>query len=118
MADAVWPGASKHPPPECGGFLDLRRANRIGFMGQRAPGFTLYAADGEPRTRDRLLAAGPVLFDRAEDDYPASNTWGVTHVPAMFLIEPGLAMTWSSAGFFKRELEELAAVRPRCSSRP
>lgn len=131
-------------------------------MGQPAPDFTLFTADGEARTRDQLLASGPVLlavykascptcqltlpfltrlqggpfqvfavsqdspaiaerfarefdaplpvlFDRAEDNYPASNTWGITHVPTMFLIEPGPTVTWSSVGFFKRDLLELAA---------
>ena len=31
-------------------------------MGQRAPDFTLYTADGQARTRDELLASGPVLL--------------------------------------------------------
>jgi len=140
-------------------------------MSQFAPDFTLYTADGEPRTRDQLLAGGPVLlavykascptcqltlpfltrleggpfrvyavsqdspataerfarefdaplpvlFDREQDNYPASNAWGVTHVPTMFLIEPGARVTWSSVGFFKRELEELAARAGREIFRP
>jgi peroxiredoxin len=130
-------------------------------MGQTSPDFTLYTADGEARTRDQLLASGPVLlavykascptcqltlpflsrleggpfkvfavsqdspamaerfarefdaplpvlFDRAEDNYPASNAWGVTHVPTLFLLEPGGQVSWSSVGFFKRELQDLA----------
>jgi peroxiredoxin len=131
-------------------------------MGGTSPDFTLFTADGEARTRDQLLASGPVLlavykascptcqltlpfltrleggpiqvyavsqdspaiaerfagefdaplpvlFDRAEDNYPASNAWGVTHVPTMFLIEPGGKVAWSSVGFFRRELQDLAA---------
>lgn len=131
-------------------------------MGQKSPDFTLYTAEGEARTRDELLASGPVLlavykascptcqltlpfltrleggsfqifavsqdspsiadcfarefdaplpvlFDRAEDNYPASNAWGVTHVPTMFLLQPGGEVAWSSVGFFKRELLDLAA---------
>ncbi|NUQ35738.1 MAG: TlpA family protein disulfide reductase [Planctomycetaceae bacterium] len=50
----------------------------------------------------------PVLFDRAADNYPASNAWGITHVPTMFLVEPGGAVSWTSVGFFKRDLEKLA----------
>lgn len=52
----------------------------------------------------------PVLFDRAEDHYPASNAWGVTNVPTMFLLEPGAKVRWSSVGFFKRDLEHLAKM--------
>ena len=49
----------------------------------------------------------PTLVDRAEDGYPASNAYGLSHVPAMFLVEPGGTITWSSVGFFRKDLEEL-----------
>jgi peroxiredoxin len=55
----------------------------------------------------------PVLFDRADDNYPMSNAFGVTHVPSMYLIEPGGRVSWSSVGFFKRELLELASLAGR-----
>lgn len=140
-------------------------------MGQTSPDFTLFTAEGEARTRDQLLASGPVLlavykascptcqltlpfltrlqggpiqvyavsqdapataerfarefdaplpvlFDRAEDNYPASNAWGVTHVPTMFLLEPGGQVAWSSVGFFRRELMELASKAGKEIFRP
>lgn len=135
-------------------------------MGPTAPDFTLYTADGEARSRDEILSAGPALFavykascptcqftlpfltrleggpiqvfavsqdppslaerfarefdaplpalfDRVDDNYPMSNAFGVTHVPSMYLIEPGGRVSWSSVGFFKRELLELAALAGR-----
>ena len=42
-----------------------------------------------------------------------SNAFGITHVPSMYLIEPGGRVSWSSVGFFKRELLELAALAGR-----
>ena len=48
----------------------------------------------------------PTLLDD-ERRYEASNDFGISHVPSMFLIEPGGAITWASSGFSKKDLEEL-----------
>ena len=47
-------------------------------------------------------------MDREADGYPASNAYGITHVPAIFAIEPDgrIAQQWS--GFHKAEMEALA----------
>ena len=50
----------------------------------------------------------PTLFDRDEDDYPASNAFGLTHVPSMFLIERDRRISWEWTGFHKRQLEAVA----------
>jgi len=49
----------------------------------------------------------PTLLDREEDGYPASNAYGLSHVPSMFLIEPDGTIAWSLVGFHKKELEAL-----------
>lgn len=56
----------------------------------------------------------PSLLDKADDGYPVSNAYGITHVPAMFLIEPDRRISWNWTGFHKRQLETLAekAGRP------
>lgn len=48
-------------------------------------------------------------MDRAAEGYPASNAYGITHVPAVFVVEPdgGVSQQWS--GFHKAEMEKLAA---------
>jgi peroxiredoxin len=48
------------------------------------------------------------LFDHEQDDYPASNSFGLTHVPAMFLIERDRRISWEWTGFHKRQLEAVA----------
>lgn len=56
----------------------------------------------------------PTLLDD-ERRYPASNAFGISHVPSMFLVEPGGSISWASNGFSKRDLEELgrrAGVQP------
>jgi peroxiredoxin len=50
----------------------------------------------------------PCLFDRDEDDYPASNAFGLTYVPSMFLVERDRRISWEWTGFHKRQLEALA----------
>jgi len=56
----------------------------------------------------------PALFDREDDDYPASNAYRLTNVPSMFLVESNRRIAWELVGFNKRELESLAgrAGRP------
>jgi peroxiredoxin len=47
----------------------------------------------------------PVLLDGA--GYPASNAFGISHVPTIFLVERDGAVAWTLDGFDKRELEGL-----------
>jgi peroxiredoxin len=49
----------------------------------------------------------PTLLDDARFGYPASNAYGLSHVPAMFLIEPDRTISWSLTGFNRKELEAL-----------
>ena len=50
----------------------------------------------------------PMVRDPAEQGFRASNDYGISHVPSIFLIEPDgkLAMAWD--GFSKADMEELA----------
>jgi peroxiredoxin len=57
----------------------------------------------------------PTLLDQAKENYPASNAFGITNVPSMFLVEPDGRIAGAFAGFSKRDLEALgkrAAVAP------
>jgi len=50
----------------------------------------------------------PVLLDSEDEDYAVSNAYGITHVPALFLIEPDGRIALTSVGFTKADLEEIA----------
>lgn len=50
----------------------------------------------------------PTLLDTAESGYPASNAYGISHVPSLFLVERDGTIAWDLDGFNKRELEALA----------
>jgi peroxiredoxin len=49
----------------------------------------------------------PMLLDQESAGYAASNAYGITTVPSLFLVEAGGAVAVSSEGFVKRDLEQL-----------
>mgnify|MGYP001560544486 CR=1 FL=1 len=79
---------------------------------QKLPGKLVgISQDGKRATEgfNRDYGVGfPVLLDPAEEDYPVSNAYGITHVPTLFLIEPDGRVALTSAGFVKGDLEEIA----------
>ena len=57
----------------------------------------------------------PMLLDRDRQDYPASNAFGISHVPSLFLIEPDGTISMAWEGFVRTEMEavgERAGVAP------
>lgn len=51
----------------------------------------------------------PTLLDRERDDYRVSNAFGISHVPALFLVEPDGKISLAVEGFSKRDLESIGA---------
>jgi peroxiredoxin len=49
----------------------------------------------------------PTLIDPASEGYVASNAYRLTHVPAMYLVEPDGRISWASNGFVRAELDEI-----------
>jgi peroxiredoxin len=57
----------------------------------------------------------PTLLDQSEENYLASNAYGISSVPSLFLVEKSGEVTKSFSGFSKRDLEALgerAGVKP------
>jgi len=52
----------------------------------------------------------PILLDQKEKNYPASNAYGLTNVPTIFLIETDGTVKISCMGFDKKDLESLVAA--------
>ena len=52
----------------------------------------------------------PLWLDDAGAGYPASNAYGITHVPSLFLVGPGGKIGWTSHGFSRAEMEELGRM--------
>ena len=52
----------------------------------------------------------PIALDEKEKGYPASNAYGLTNVPTIFLIDADGTVSISSMGFVKNDLEQIAAT--------
>jgi peroxiredoxin len=50
--------------------------------------------------------------------YPASNQYGLTNVPTLFLISPEGKIQQTTVGFVKADLEKLAAEAARATGKP
>ncbi len=59
----------------------------------------------------------PVLVDD-EDTFTASNQYGLTNVPSIFLISQDGQIRQSSVGFDKRDLESIANEAARATGKP
>lgn len=51
----------------------------------------------------------PTLLDPGSEGYPASNAYGITSVPSLFLLERDGAIARAFNGFSKRDFEEIGA---------
>jgi peroxiredoxin len=51
----------------------------------------------------------PTLLDSEEEDFPASNAYGISSVPTMFLVEPGGQIARVTEGWSKVDMEALGA---------
>lgn len=58
---------------------------------------------------NRFGVTFPTLVDPGSEDYPASNAYGITSVPSLFLIERDGTVARSFNGFSKRDFEEIGA---------
>jgi len=58
----------------------------------------------------------PVLVD--EHGYPASNEYGITNVPTLFLISSAGKIQETSVGFVKADLEKIASEAARATGSP
>ena len=66
--------------------------------------------DDEQGTREFREDFGirfPTLLDSRNLGYPASNQFGITHVPTLYLIDQDGRISWDSQGFSKADLEQL-----------
>ena len=57
----------------------------------------------------------PTLLDQSKENFPASNAYGISSVPSLFLVEKSGEVSKAVSGFSKRDLEavgERAGVKP------
>jgi peroxiredoxin len=91
-------------------FPFLERIHR----GQAAPALSIYGisqddAETTGQFNREFGVTFPTLLDTADSDYPASNAYGISYVPSVFLVEPDGTISWTMEGFDKKALESLGA---------
>jgi peroxiredoxin len=59
------------------------------------------------RFQAKFGAIVPTLLDRADENYPVSNAFGITNVPSLFLVEPDGVISFTSVGFVKTDMESI-----------
>lgn len=52
----------------------------------------------------------PMLLDAGDEDFPASNAYGISSVPSMFLVEPDGVISRVIEGWNKMDMEALGAA--------
>lgn len=52
----------------------------------------------------------PMALDEKQKEYPASNAYGLTNVPSIFLIETDGSVKVACIGFDKKDLESIASA--------
>lgn len=67
------------------------------------------AADTREFMRDFGLSF-PMLLDSEDDDFPASNAYGISSVPTMFLVERDGTLSRVIEGWQKAEIERLGTL--------
>jgi peroxiredoxin len=60
----------------------------------------------------------PTMLDSEDEGFPASNDYGISSVPTLFLIEPGGLISNVIEGWRKRDMESLAASAGASLFRP
>jgi peroxiredoxin len=90
----------------------LERIHAAGGAAGAASGLAIYGIsqnDAED-TREFMQEFGvtfPMLLDSEEDDFPASNAYGISSVPTMFLVERDGTLSRVLEGWQKAEIERL-----------
>jgi peroxiredoxin len=84
--------------------LHQRYGNTAAFLG-----ISQDDAKSTKKFTDQYAVTFPMPLDESAKNYPASNAYGLTNVPTVFLIEPDSSIKVVCNGFDKKGLEEIAA---------
>jgi peroxiredoxin len=84
------------------------------YLDRVRPGIQVYGvsqndADDTREFADYYNVKFPILLD-PERTYPASNAFGITHVPTMFLLDSAGRIERVIEGWIKKDMESLGAV--------
>ena len=93
--------------------LHASPSTRLRFIGvsQDNPALTTQFAS-------RFGVTFPLLLDTSAEGYMVSNSYGLTHVPSIFVVETDGTITHTLIGFSRAEFEDLALLAGAAAFRP
>jgi peroxiredoxin len=84
----------------------------LAFFKSTCPVCQMTLSQDDPETTKEFAGefgiSFPMLLDTEESGYPASNAYGLSHVPTLFLVERDGTIVWSLEGFNKKEFLAVA----------
>ena len=87
--------------------LTLPYLQRISGGGLQVIGISQDEARDTAAFNSKYGVSFRTLLDQRSAGYPASNAYGITSVPSLFLVEPDGQISTAVSGFSKRDLEAL-----------
>ena len=81
-------------------------------------GISQNAATGTREFNSQFGVTFATLLDTEDEDFPASNAYGISTVPTMFLVEPDGVILRTIEGWNKMEMEALGAAAGMTLFRP
>ena len=81
---------------------------RFADHGVRVVGVSKDSQRATERFRDQFRLRFPLWLDPAEARYPASNAYGITSVPSLFLVNSAGTVEVAVSGFSRADMEALA----------
>ena len=88
-------------------FPFLERIHKAGTL--PIYGISQHGAQDTREFADEYGVTFPILLDAEEADFPASNAYGISSVPTLFLVEGDGAIARVCEGWDRREIEWLGA---------
>jgi len=87
--------------------LTLPYLSRLSGGGLRVVGISQDDAASTAAFNSRFGVSFETLVDSRGEGYPASNHYGITHVPSLFVIEQDGTVSAAWNGFSKKDMEKL-----------
>jgi len=85
--------------------MTLPYLDRMGKASLQVIAISQDDANGTARFQRNFGVTLPTLLDREQSGYLASNGFGISHVPSVFMVEQDGTISLASEGFVKRDLE-------------
>ena len=90
--------------------LSMPYLERLHAAGMRVYGISQNGAEETAEFAAYFGASFPMLLDPEDEDFPASNAYGIATVPTMFVVETDGVVSRAIEGWNRKDMEGLGAL--------